>query len=271
MRRESNHHAARRYSRPVQSEADTMHGALESVWRLLYAQVPSARFERRGDLFFALCPQLPIPQCNGPWVVEDTEAAADALAGAIAEVEAAGAKPSVQTRSGHERTQRAAAELGLATRESVPGMVVTRAELVTPAADDLGIDVIDEDDFDATNAILATSFGAPRKLFDDFSSLLSALGEATTYVGRVDGTIVATAVGITIDGATGVFNVATAPEHRGRGHGATLTARVVQDGFANGAELGYLQSSAMGHGVYRGLGFRDVEEYVLLTRPASAG
>ena len=35
-----------------------------------------------------------------------------------------------------------------------------------------------------------------------------------------------------------------------------------------GAELAYLQSSAMGHGVYRRLGFRDVEEYCLLTRPA---
>ena len=243
-----------------------MHRALESVWALLYDGVPGARFERRGDLFFALCPRLPIPQCNGPWVVEDTQAAADGLADAIAEVDAAGVKPSVQTRSGHERTQRAAAELGFTHRETLPGMVVRPGELVAPAGDGLAVDVIDEDDVDAANDVLAASFGAPRELFEDISAAFAALDEATCYVGRVEGEIVATALGITVDGVTGVFNVATSPEHRGRGHGATLTARAVEDGFAGGAELAFLQSSALGHGVYRRLGFRDVEEYVLLTR-----
>jgi hypothetical protein len=41
----------------------------------------------------------------------------------------------------------------------------------------------------------------------------------------------------------------------------------VRDGFAAGCELAYLHSSEVGHGVYRRLGFRDVEEYTLLTRP----
>jgi ribosomal protein S18 acetylase RimI-like enzyme len=250
----------------VDSEATTMHRALESVWGLLYAQVPGARFERRGDLFFALHPAFPIPQCNGPWVVEDTEAAADALGAAIAETEAAGAHPWVQTRSGHDRTQRAAGELGLTRRETLPGMVVRPGQLVAPDDDGLAVDAIDEDGMAGANDVLASSFRAPRELFDAFGAALTAIPEAPWYVGRVDGEIVATAVGITVDGATGVFNVATAPEHRGQGYGARLTARVVEDGFANGAELAYLQSSAMGHGVYRKLGFRDVEEYVLLTR-----
>ncbi len=245
-----------------------MHRALESVWGLLYGQVPGARFERRGDLFLALHPPFPIPQCNGPWVVEDTPAAVDALAEAIAEVEAAGAQAWVQTRSGHERTQLAAAELGLTHRETLPGMVVRPAELTPPAGDGLAINLIDDDDVVTANTVLATSFGAPRELFDLFAAVCAALDEATCYVGRVDGEIVATALGITVGGVTGVFNVATAAEHRGRGHGATLTARVVEDGFASGAELAYLQSSEMGHGVYRRLGFRDVEEYVLLARPA---
>jgi predicted GNAT family acetyltransferase len=60
------------------------------------------------------------------------------------------------------------------------------------------------------------------------------------------------------------------PDHRGRGHGAALTARVVQHGFADGARLAFLQSSLLGHSVYRRLGFRDVEEYTLLTRPGVA-
>jgi hypothetical protein len=44
----------------------------------------------------------------------------------------------------------------------------------------------------------------------------------------------------------------------------------VRDGFEAGSELAFLQSSEIGHGVYRRLGFRDVEEYVLLTRPFAA-
>jgi ribosomal protein S18 acetylase RimI-like enzyme len=244
-----------------------MHRALESVWGLLYGQVPGARFERRGDLFFALHPPFPIPQCNGPWVTEDTPAAVDALAGAIAEVDAAGAHPWVQSRSGHERTQRAAAELGLTRRETLPGMVVRPAELAAPAGDALAIDLIDEDGVAAANDVLAASFRAPPGLFNDFSTAYGPLKQATCYVGRVDGEIVATALGITTNGAIGVFNVATAPEHRGRGHGAALTARVAREGFDGGASLAYLQSSEIGHSVYRRLGFRDVEEYVLLTRP----
>jgi hypothetical protein len=44
----------------------------------------------------------------------------------------------------------------------------------------------------------------------------------------------------------------------------------VRDGFNGGSAFAFLQSSGLGHGVYERLGFRDVEEYVLLTRPVSA-
>ena len=65
----------------METEAATAHRALEEVWSRLYGAVDGARFERRGDLMFALYPPFPIPQCNGPWVVEDTSAAAAGLAG----------------------------------------------------------------------------------------------------------------------------------------------------------------------------------------------
>ncbi len=140
-----------------------MHRVLVSLWARLYDVIDGARFEPGSDLIVAVCPEFPIPQCNGPWVVEDSPAAVDALPAAIATV--------------------------------------------------------------------------------------------------------STALGFTIDGATGIFNVATPPEHRGRGYGAVLTARAARDGFEAGSEFAFLQSSEIGHTVYRRLGFRDVEEYVLLTRP----
>ena len=253
----------------MESEAAAAHRALEVVFSRLYAEFDGARFERRGDVIHALCPAFPIPQCNGPWVVEDTQSAADGLADAIAEVDASGAWPWVQTRSGQERAQRAAAELGLTVRESLPGMVVRPAELVTPpSVDGLAIDLIAGGEAGAANAVLAASFGISIELLDAIGATFVALEGVSCYVGRVDGEVVATALGHTIDDITGVFNVATMPDHRGRGHGAALTARAVQGGFESGARLAFLQSSQMGHPVYRRLGFRDVEEYVLLTRPA---
>ena len=104
-------------------------------------------------------------------------------------------------------------------------------------------------------------------MLDAIAAAFLSLDGVSCFVGRVDGEVVATALGITIDDVTGVFNVATMPDHRGRGHGAALTARVVRDGFERGARLAFLQSSALGHRVYQRLGFRDVEEYVLLSRP----
>ena len=251
----------------MESEAAQAHRALEAVWARLYAKVDGARFERRGDLLFALCPSFPIPQCNGPWVVEDTQAAADGLAEAIAEVEASGARAWVQTRSGHDRAQRAAAELGLTAQDTLPGMVVRPDDLAAPSVGGLPIDLIAADEVAAAGAVLAASFGVPSEVTDGISRAFAQLEDASCYVIRVDHEVIATAAGITIDGVTGVFNVATMPEHRGRGLAAALTARVARDGFEGGARLAYLQSSQMGHSVYRRLGFRDVEEYVLLTRP----
>ena len=95
------------------SEPAAMHRALEAVFERLYSAVDGARFERRSDLVVAILPSVPIPQCNGAWAYEDSDAAVDALADAVAEVEAAGEWPWVQTRSGHERTRQAALALGL--------------------------------------------------------------------------------------------------------------------------------------------------------------
>ena len=117
--------------------------------------------------------------------------------------------------------------------------------------------------------MLAHAFDEPRDLFARFHAPVPRVAEARWYVGRLDGRIVSSALGITTGEATGIFNVATLPEHRRRGYGAASTVRAALDGFADGAELAYLHSSPGGHGVYRRLGFRDVDEYVVQTRPRS--
>lgn len=245
-----------------------MHRSLEAVWERLFHAFRGARFERRSDLILWLFPPVPIPQVNGPWVVHDSAGAADALADAIEEVDAAGAWPWVQTRSGHDRTRQAAIDLGLTHLEEMPGMVLRPGEL-NDARAEIQIADVGAEEIDATNELLAMSFGAPKDVLDLFSTGVASIEEAAWYIGRAHDEIVATAIGFTVGDATGIFNVATHPEHRGRGFGAALTSHAVRDGFEKGASFAYLQSSGMGHSVYRALGFRDVERYTLLTRPAA--
>jgi len=59
--------------------------------------------------------------------------------------------------------------------------------------------------------------------------------------------------------------VVTPPEHRRKGYAACATAEAVRAGFGAGAVLAYLQSSEMGFGIYRALGFEQVCEYRLFT------
>lgn len=244
-----------------------MHQALEGAFERLFAAFEGARFERRSDLVVALLPGIPIPQVNGAWVCEDSEAAAAALPETLAEVEAAGEWPWVQTRHGQERTRQAALALGLSHTEVIPGMVV-RPDSFVEARAEIEIGPIAQGEIDETNRVLAASFEAPVELFSRFSEAVQRVAEARWYVARAEGRVASTAVGFAGDEAVGIFNVATPSQYRGRGYGAAVTSYALREGFDDGAGFGYLQSSTIGHGVYQRLGFRDVEEYTLLTRPA---
>jgi ribosomal protein S18 acetylase RimI-like enzyme len=248
------------------ADAGTVHRALVSSWARIYGAVPGATFEESDDLIRLSCPVFPIPQCNGAWVMVDSERAVAALPEAVAAVEEAGLAPWVQTRSGQERAQAAARSLGLTHVERVPGMAA-RPEELGAVATDLEIRLINDTETEDGTDLLSVAFGAPKELFVRFGEVFRALAGISWYVGRIDGIVVSTALAFEIDHVVGIFNVATSPEHRRRGHGAALTARAAQDGFARGCELAYLQSSELGYGVYRKLGFRDVEEYLLFTRP----
>jgi ribosomal protein S18 acetylase RimI-like enzyme len=248
------------------TEAVAAHAALVSAWTQLFAGIEGARFERRSDLIVAVCPELPFPPCNGPWIEEDSPAAVEGLPGAIAEVDAAGAQACVHSRSGHERVQAAARGLGFVHLERLSGMVALPEELidVVPAGE---VAPITGGEVDATLDLLAVAFDEPRAFFARFYTAVQRVAGARWYVGRLDDTVVSTALGVTTDGATGIFNVATLPEHRRRGYGAALTARAARDGFAHGAGLAYLHASPLGSTVYGRLGFRHVEDYVVQARP----
>lgn len=88
-----------------------------------------------------------------------------------------------------------------------------------------------------------------------------SLESVRCYVGEVDGQPVTTSVGVTLDGGTAIFGVATLPGFRGRGFGRAVTVRAVADGLAAGASWCWLQSTTAGYRVYRNLGFHTIEAW----------
>lgn len=163
----------------------------------------------------------------------------------------------------------AARKLGFESTVRFPGMAVTPAELREPAASDLEtIRVETADGLAQALTVGAAGFGIPPELVASVYSLeVAELEGLSYYLGRVGGRDVATAAGFTIGEGTAIFSVATTPADRRKGYGAAVTAQAARDGFGAGAELAVLQSSPLGESVYRGLGFRDVENYVLYMRP----
>ena len=246
-----------------------LHLALCTVTERLAGAMEGARFERRDGYVFVMFPTFPLPSFNGVWPEEDS--AAGALSDALAEVAAEGIEAGVLARSGETpAVDEAARELGLTAAERIPGMVANAGDLIGPATPELDVIRVETaDGFAQALALAAEGFELPADLLAPLYMLeVTGLDGFDVYVGRVAGRDVTTAVSYLVDGDVGIFNVATPSAYRGRGYGAAITAHAVLEGFAAGADLAYLQSSAIGESVYRRLGFREVVTYMLLTRPA---
>jgi GNAT superfamily N-acetyltransferase len=75
------------------------------------------------------------------------------------------------------------------------------------------------------------------------------------FVANLGGEAVATTSIMVERGLAGVYMVATLPQARGRGIGAAVTRAAMRFARDRGATEAALQSSEIGYGVYRGLGF----------------
>jgi ribosomal protein S18 acetylase RimI-like enzyme len=247
--------------------ADRLHEVLVSAAEQLATVLEGARFERGDGHCFQSFPTFPIRDLNGVWA--DTDAAADQLAARRAQANELRTPFTVMTRAGATpAVELAARELGLTNEIRIPGMTVAEQDLKEPASALEVLRVKTADGLAQALAVGASGFGVPADLVASLYSLeVAQLDGLETYLGRVDGRDVSTAVGFTIGRTCGIFSVATPEEHRGRGYGAAITAQAVRDGFNAGADLAGLQSSPMGESVYRHLGFREVETYTLFAPP----
>ena len=240
--------------------------AISASFELFCSVADGASLEERAGHSRMTFSAVPLPVFNSVIVTSSPSAG---LADSIQETEAGGLPCGVQLQPGADPTVDAeVAALGFTTQEAMPGMTVTPAELQEDSPDNLEI-VVAATTADLNDAALTAErgFGAPpgsmRPLYpegalerDDF----------LVYLGRVDGVTVTTAIGCRTGSEVAVFAVATPAEHRRRGYGGAVTAQAMRDGFQQGADLGWLQTSELGEPVYRRLGFRHTTSHVLLSR-----
>ncbi len=115
---------------------------------------------------------------------------------------------------------------------------------------------------DAWADALAIGYEFPRRVAELFSP--NVVGATTDtdasmqYFAIVrDGKQVCTSLLYLNDGAAGMYCVATIPDERGKGLGAHATSEPLRMAHNLGYRVGVLQSSPIGHGVYKRLGFAD--------------
>jgi ribosomal protein S18 acetylase RimI-like enzyme len=151
--------------------------------------------------------------------------------------------------------------------EQAPGMAADlealNYELITRTPEGYAQErVIDERGLHDFKAAFVTGFGVPEWAGQAWVDATLAFGIERApwrcYVGRLNGTPVASNILFNGAGVASVFGVATAPEARGRGIGAAITLMAYAEAQQLGYRYGVLFGTELGVSVYRRIGFREV-------------
>ena len=243
--------------------ADEVASGLASAWEHLTTALVDGWSRRQGGALAAVS-GVPVATLNGVWP-ERAELDVSAVSALLDEVAASGLPHCLQLRPGtDERLASMAGRRGMVRQEQIPLMVYEdhgRLEDFS-RVDGLSIRQLAPEDAPLHATIASRGFEAPEEPFLQLMvPAVLRLPGVRCYVGEIDGEAVTTGLGSTLGPCVGIFNIATPPEHRGRGLGAAVTARAVTDGLDDGARWSYLQSSPAGFGIYRRLGFRTLERW----------
>lgn len=212
-------------------------------------------------------PAVPIELLNGIWVdPHGGDRSVGAFSELLDDLAHRGATPYVITLGpASPAVEAEALRLGLTAVESLPMMLVMPAWL-TPLPD-TGAMFTRETEPGVACGILAEGFEIARnQAASMLSEALLACEEVDVYLAWAGRTPTSTATTLVAGEGGGVYMVATPPAHRGHGYGGAVTAHAVREAFGRGAAFAYLQASAMGHPVYRRLGFQERFRFTVFGR-----
>jgi GNAT superfamily N-acetyltransferase len=121
----------------------------------------------------------------------------------------------------------------------------------------------------AAAALRSDASVSPVQELDGFVDYLRSVPNAR-FLAATDerGEVRATAATATFGRSAGVFFVNTDPAWRRRGVGTAMTAAALRAALAGGARASILDASALGHSIYRRLGFAAVSPNTLFVRTA---
>lgn len=156
--------------------------------------------------------------------------------------------------------------LGLQHTYDSTGMAIGLDDVSgSPAAEGLTIRRVTE--LEDWERVMIPGFGRPESDRGVWQSSFAQCAGWTHFVGYVGGEPVATTSLLDCGDLAGVYHVVTVPSARGRGIGQAMTVAALEHARERGATHAALQSSKMGFGVYRSIGFIPVCELTLYTNP----
>lgn len=153
---------------------------------------------------------------------------------------------------------------GFGFSDDTPGMAVDLHEMneTMQPIDGFEIrDVQDEESIRIWANIFVNGYGLPVDWEPATFDLWMKFGldfPFRNYLGYLNGKPVSTSTVFYGGGAAGIYCVSTLPEARGRGVGAAITLKPLQDARQMSYRVGVLQSSEMGFNIYKKLGFRHL-------------
>jgi len=148
--------------------------------------------------------------------------------------------------------------VGLRLASEMPGMIVDR--ILPPRRKLPPIEILPVDDARTLGHFRTIGSACFHVPLDWFAEVFNAARPSfPCWIGYSNGLPVATAASVTGNGVTGIYNVATLPDHRERGYGEAITRFAIEAGLAKhpGSRV-ILQATGQGLSLYERLGFRAV-------------
>jgi ribosomal protein S18 acetylase RimI-like enzyme len=153
---------------------------------------------------------------------------------------------------------------GFGFSNGTPGMAVDLHELNDAIQPVNGFEICSVDDEESMHTwanVFVNGYGLPSAWESITFDLWMQLGldlPLRNYLGYLYGKPVSTSTLFYGGGAAGIYGVATLPEARGKGIGAAITFKALQDARDIAYRIGVLQSSKLGFNVYQRPGFRHL-------------